>query len=50
VDYQVMFQWECEFEENPYLVTHAVVRETPLCTRDSLYGGRMEAMRLHYSV
>jgi len=48
--YEVKVQWECEFEEKPDLLTHPVVRQTPLSTRDALYGGRMEAMRLHYIV
>ena len=48
--YQVKVQWECEFEEKPDLHTHPVVRQSPLCTRDALYGGRTEAMRLHYKV
>jgi len=47
---QVKFHWECEFEEKPDLLTHSVVRLTPLCNRDALYGGRTEAMRLHYNV
>ena len=48
--YQVKVQWECEFEEKPEMLTHPLVRQTPLYTRDALYGGRMEAMRLHYKV
>ena len=47
---QVKVQWECEFEEKPELLTHPLVRQSPLCTRDALYGGRTEAMRLHYKV
>jgi hypothetical protein len=48
-------QWECEFEEeilkqNPELQTHPLVEKNPLNTRDALYGGRTEAMRLHYKV
>lgn len=52
--YQVKIQWECEFDEarivehKPELLTHPVVMNTPLNTRDALYGGRTEAMRLHY--
>jgi len=49
-DYQVKVQWECEFEEKSDLLTHPVVRQTPLRTLDALYGGRTEAMRLHYKV
>ena len=50
--YQVKVQWECEFDdaEKPELHTHPIVRKSPLCTRDALYGGRTEAMRLHYKV
>jgi hypothetical protein len=46
--------WECEFDEEgivqqkPELLTHPVVHNTPLTTRDALYGGRTEAMCLHY--
>jgi len=50
--YQVEVQWECEFDEeilsrNHELKTHPVVGHSPLNTRDALYGGRTEAMRLH---
>ena len=48
--YQVKVQWECEFEESPELLAHPIVRQSPLCTRDARYGGRTEAMRLHYKV
>jgi len=48
--YQVNVQWEFEFEEKPVLLTQPVVRQTPLRTRDALYGGRTEAMRLHHKV
>jgi len=48
--YQVKVQWECEFEEKLELLTHPLVRQSPLCTRDALYGGRTEAMRLHFKV
>ena len=48
--YQVNVQEECEFEEKTELLTHPLVRQSPLCTRDALYGGRTEAMRLHYKV
>jgi len=54
VGYQVKVQWECEFDnagivkQKPELLTHPIVRPTPLCTRDPLYGGRNEAMLLHY--
>jgi len=32
------------------MITHPIVRDSPLCTRDALYGGRTEALRLHYKV
>jgi len=48
--YQIKVQWECEFEEKTELLTHPMVRQTPLCNRDALYGGLTEAMRLHYKV
>jgi G:T-mismatch repair DNA endonuclease (very short patch repair protein) len=51
--YQVEIQWECEFDEgilshHPELQTHPLVEQSLLNTRESLYGGRTEAMRLHY--
>jgi hypothetical protein len=51
--YQVEVQWECEFDKgilaaHPELETHPIVLHEPLNTRDALYGGRTEAMRLHY--
>ena len=46
--YEVRVQWEFECEEKPDLLTHPVVRQTPLRTCDALYVGRTEAMRLHY--
>ena len=48
--YQIKVQCECEFEKKLELLTHCLVKQSPLCTRDALYGGRMEAMRLHYKV
>jgi len=53
--YQVEVVWECEFDEeiltrHPDLKTHPVVLHSPLNTRDALYGGRTEAMRLHYKI
>ena len=30
------------------MLTHPIVEQSPLYTRDALYGGRTEAMRLHY--
>jgi len=52
--YQVKIEWECEFDESgivrqkPELLNHPIVRQSPLRTRDVLYGGRTETMRLHY--
>jgi len=52
--YQVKIQWECDFDESgivnqkPELLTHPIVEHSPLHTRDALYGGRTDAMRLHY--
>jgi G:T-mismatch repair DNA endonuclease (very short patch repair protein) len=45
--YQVKVQWECEFE---FPDDMEVVESLPMKTRDALYGGRTEAMRLHYRV
>ena len=50
--YEVRIQWECEFYEafiSPELRTHPIVEKSPLKTRDALYGGRTEAMRLHHT-
>ena len=52
--YQVEMQWECDFDkgilaDHPELKLHAAVQHSPLNTRDSLYGGRTEAMRLHHA-
>ena len=52
--YEVRIQWECEFDDSgivrqkPELLTHPIVDQTPLKTRDALYGCRTEAMRLHH--
>jgi G:T-mismatch repair DNA endonuclease (very short patch repair protein) len=51
--YQVQVQWECEFDKDilaahPELEAHPIVLHEPLNTRDALYGGRTEAMRLLY--
>jgi len=52
--YQVKIECECEFDESgivrqkPELLNHPIVRQSPLRTRDALYGGRNETMRLHY--
>jgi len=51
--YQVKVQWDCEFDdagiEAPEMLTHPTVCQSPLCTRDALFGGRTQAMRLHYT-
>jgi len=42
--YQVKVQWECEFDDagivdkKTEMLTHPIVRQSPLCTRDALYG------------
>jgi len=42
VGYQVKVQWECEFgdagivDQKPELLTHPIVRQSPLCARDAL--------------
>jgi len=52
--YQVKIEWECELDEsgivrqNPELLNHPIVRQSPLRTRDTLLGGRTETMHLHY--
>ena len=49
--YNVNIQWECEFddakivEDKPELLTHLIVRQSPLKTTDALYGDRNEDMR-----
>jgi hypothetical protein len=53
--YHVEVQFECEFDKwildvHPELETHPIVQHEPLNTRDALYGGRTEDMRLHYKV
>jgi len=49
--YTVKVQWECEFEEVAEdLRAHPIVRHAPMNTRDALYGGRTEAMRLHCKI
>ena len=44
--------WVCEIDEasivRPELLAHPIVQQSQMCTRDTLYGGRTEAMRLHY--
>jgi hypothetical protein len=51
--YQLEVQWECEFDKgiltaHSELETHPIALHEPLNTRDALYGGRTEPMRLHY--
>jgi hypothetical protein len=48
--YRVITQWECEFDEKPEMLVHPIIKDVPLITRDALYGGRTEAMRLHYKI
>jgi len=40
--YEVKVQWECEFDDagigKPELLAHPIVQQSPLCTRDALYG------------
>jgi len=45
--YLVKVQWECEFDDagRPEVLAHP---QSPLRTRDALYGGRTLTMRLHY--
>jgi len=48
--YTVKVQWKCEFEVSDDLRTYPIVIHVPINTRDALYGGRTEAMRLHYKI
>jgi hypothetical protein len=53
--YQVKVVWECHFDceiipHHPDLKTHPVVLHSPLNSRDALYGGRNEALRLHNKI
>ena len=54
--YTVKMMWECRFDEEkivekkPELLTHSIVRHSPLHIRDALYGGRTEALRLHHNI
>jgi hypothetical protein len=48
--YRVITQWEWEFDEKPELLVHPIIKHSPLITRDALYGGRTEAMKLHYKI
>jgi len=47
--------WGCQFDKDillrhPELKEHPIVQHAPLNTRDVLYGGRTEAMVLHYAL
>jgi hypothetical protein len=49
--YYVTIMWECEFnivQKKPELLSDPIVQYPPLRTRDALYGGRTDAMYLHY--
>jgi hypothetical protein len=53
--YEAEIIWEFEFDESilehhPELQTHPLIQHSPLNTRDMLYGGRTEAMTLHYKI
>ena len=54
--YQAKIQWECKFDEaklveqKPELLVRPIVKHASLITRDAVYGGRTEAMRLHYKI
>ena len=54
--YNVTCQWECVFDEakiaenKPELLSQPIIKHSPLKTRDAIYGGRTEAMRLHYGI
>jgi hypothetical protein len=37
-------------DDKPELKTHPIIRHGPLKTRDALYGGRTEGIRLHYEI
>ena len=51
IGYTVKLQWEYEFEgADDDLRAHRILKHAPLNTRDGLYGGRTEAMRLHYKI
>jgi G:T-mismatch repair DNA endonuclease (very short patch repair protein) len=53
--YVVETIWECDFDDgilakHPELQAHPLIEHSPLNTRDALYGGRTEAMGLHYKI
>jgi hypothetical protein len=46
--------WDCQFDKdilahNPELKYHPIVQHIPLNTREALYGGRTDAVVLHYA-
>ena len=53
--YEVKIAWECDFdreaivEEKPESLTHPIVQQAALNTRDVLYGGRTEAICLYHN-
>ena len=50
--YQVQVKCVCGFDNTGIataeLLAHPTVCKSALCTRDALYGGQTEAIRLHY--
>jgi hypothetical protein len=53
VGYRVKIQSECKFDEteiSPELLVHPIIRHSTLITRNARYGGRAEAIRLHYKI
>jgi hypothetical protein len=54
--YHVKIQWNCKFDEAKIvkpkleLLVHPIVKHASLVTRDAVYRGRTEAMRLHYKI
>jgi hypothetical protein len=53
--YEVEVQWECDFDRDILpkhleLKSHRIVQHSPLKTQDALYGGRTEAVKLHYKI
>jgi hypothetical protein len=44
------YSGNAKFEGTEDLRAHPIVRHATLNTRDALYGGRTEAMRLHYKI
>ena len=52
--YTMEVVWECQFDKEimpryPEMKHHPILQHAPLNTRDVLYGGRTEAMVLHYT-